>query len=333
MLQLLRGRLGAWFLGVLFAVLVIEMVLLSPKALDPVFKEDNRALENVSQNETSAAQVMVGINVVETNKDQKEWELWADRAVSQDGKGDLDMEKVRIRFFGPEGIEFLVTGDRGQVDSETKNMKVLGSVVMESSNGYTFQTENMMYSSSEKLLFTSAIIHVKGPLEPSGARLTLTGQGMESSLAGEVMRILADVRASKKVPQRGGALMQIKSGLAELSSRDKSIFFKDSVTISLEEVRVSGPSARFVYDEQGRQLRALEMDGGIRVSDMDKWATSESVRIDLDKNQYVFKGRPRVVQDADELFGDEIVFLDGGRKVKVKNARVRVSKDKLEELN
>jgi lipopolysaccharide export system protein LptA len=49
----------------------------------------------------------------------------------------------------------------------------------------------------------------------------------------------------------------------------------------------------------------------------------------LNKNEFVFDGRPRVVQDNDELRGDRIVFLDGGKKVKVQNAKLKVSRESL----
>ena len=43
----------------------------------------------------------------------------------------------------------------------------------------------------------------------------------------------------------------------------------------------------------------------------------------------MFDGKPRVVQDNDEVRGDRITFLDGGKKVNVQNAKIKVSKDTL----
>src|SRR5690606_33681822 len=162
-----------------------------------------------------------------------------------------------------------------------------GKVVMESSNGYNFQTENMFYSGETRVLHTGEKVEVKGPLEPQGGRLFLSGLGMEASLIGETMTLLKHVSASKRIPQRGGANMKIVSGSATLSSRTRAISFSDEVTIRLEDVKVTGLEAKFVYDHSGRVLREVELSGGIRVSDWDKFATSERVTLDLVKNQYV----------------------------------------------
>lgn len=336
MLEQLKGRIGAWILGALFAVLTIELVLLGPKMLDH-FDEDELAdisVDEAARNE-SAAQVMVGINVVETRDERKEWELWADRAVSVYGEGDLELENVKVRFFGTDGVDFLVTGERGVVEAETKNMEVQGKVVMKSSNGYVFNTDNMIYDSEHRVLGSDSAVKVLGPRLPKNIRrLVINGMGMGIDLLSESMKIRANVTASRGIPKKKASeKLNIIAGSAMLSSKDQSISFNDDVKMGVEGVSISGPSAKFVYSSDGGQLKAVEMDGGVKVSDWNKFATAEKVLIDLEKNRYIFKGRPRVVQDADELFGDEIIFLDGGKRVKVKNARVKVSRERLEDAN
>jgi lipopolysaccharide export system protein LptA len=73
--------------------------------------------------------------------------------------------------------------------------------------------------------------------------------------------------------------------------------------------------------------------GGARVSDADKWATAQNVMVDFEKDRFIFRGHPRVVQNNDDLRGEEIVFLDGGKRVRVKGARARVDEKKLEKVN
>lgn len=335
MLNKLKSRIGAWILGALFAILTIELVLLAPKMLDHVDADDlaENAVQETPRNE-SAAQVMVGINVVETRDERKDWELWADRAVSVYGEGDLELENVKVRFFGTDGVDFLVTGERGVVEAETKNMEVQGEVIMKSSNGYTFNTDNLVYDSEHRLLGSNSPVKVLGPRLPERVkRLRINGMGMAVDLLSESMKIRSDVTASRGVPKKASQQLDISSGSAMLSSKNQAISFNDDVKMTIEGVSISGPSAKFVYSSDGGRLKAVEMRGGVKVSDWNKFATAENVSVDLDKNRYIFKGRPRVVQDTDELFGDEIIFLDGGKRVKVKNARVKVSRERLEEAN
>ncbi len=329
----LRNKISAWILGALFAALIIELVLMAPKGLEVVRETPNSLQEQAKSEAGSAAQTMKGIHVVETKNEKKEWELWAEKAVSPKGIGDLTLDRAKSVFFGEDDVEFEVTGDRGSVTPETKNMQIIGNVVTKSSNGYVFLTDAMEYQSDIRHLSTPSRVSVRGPREPEGGRLKIDGLGMDADLVQAEMRIRSDVRAEKTLVGTRARRIYIKAGEAILSAKNRTLNFEDNVTVDIEGVRVTGPNAKFIYAKTGGQVEAIELTGGIRVSDFDKWATSERVRIDLKKNQFVFNGKPRVVQDEDELFGDEIVFLDGGKKVKVKNARIKVGRETLENQN
>jgi lipopolysaccharide export system protein LptA len=60
------------------------------------------------------------------------------------------------------------------------------------------------------------------------------------------------------------------------------------------------------------------------VTDTDKFATSGTVSLDVQEDKVVFSGSPRVVQNGDELVGDKITLLDGGRRVQVSNAKAQI---------
>lgn len=328
-MERLRNKISAWVLGALFAALIIELVLMAPKGLE-VAQQSMTAVPDEPPGQEKAAQTMKGIHVVETKNEKKEWELWADKAVSQQGIGDLTLDQAKALFFGEEGVQFEVTGEHGSVAPETKNMQIIGNVVTKSSNGYVFLTDAMEYQSEQRHLSTPSHVSVRGPQETEGGRLKIDGLGMEANLIDAVMRIRSNVRAEKTLVGTRARRVYIKAGEALLSARSRTLEFEKDVTVDVEGVRVTGPSAKFIYGQKGGQVEAIELSGGIRVSDYDKWATSERVRIDLKKDQFIFNGKPRVVQDQDELFGDEIVFLNGGKKVKVKNARIKVGRETLE---
>ena len=98
-------------------------------------------------------------------------------------------------------------------------------------------------------------------------------------------------------------------------------------------MRITGPEASFAYDSKRDLIKTVNFTGGARVSDADKWATAQNVRVDFETNRYVFRGNPRVMQNNDELRGEEIVFLDGGKRVQVKSARAKVDENRLEQKN
>ncbi|MEK6555815.1 MAG: LPS export ABC transporter periplasmic protein LptC, partial [Bdellovibrionota bacterium] len=156
-------RAGALVLAVLFLVLVIEIVIMAPKNLNEK-KATSVADEqtDISKDE-SIQQQMDGVHVVESKNDEKEWELWADRATGFRADQDLTLNKVKAVFFGDNGVEMTVTGSRGRVEPKTKNMMIEGEVVTRSNNGYVFKTESVSYRSDTRILISPSAIEVTGP--------------------------------------------------------------------------------------------------------------------------------------------------------------------------
>lgn len=321
-------RAGALLLALLFVALVFEIVLLSPTDLNPPQPVQNEPTVSDISKDDSIQQQMDGVHVVEAKNDEKEWELWADRATGFRADQDLTLNRVKAVFFGDNGVEMTVTGNRGRVEPKTKNMRIEGEVVTKSNNGYTFKTESISYQSDTRVLTSPNPVEVIGPREPGGHSLYVRGDRMESDLAGGVLEIESNVRAVKSV--QNSKRMQIQSDRVELNAKDKSVQFSGGVLINVDGVQVTGPGAKFRYDAKSELLKSIELDGGVKVRDENKSASSDRLNIFLDENKYVFKGKPRVYQDNDELSGDEIVFLNGGKKVEVKNAKVRVSEERIE---
>jgi lipopolysaccharide transport protein LptA len=127
----------------------------------------------------------------------------------------------------------------------------------------------------------------------------------------------------------GGKEFRIRSSIAQFSSRDKTAKFLDNVSIESGTMKMEGPEADFKYQDGTDLLQAVQVRGGVKVSDVDKYATSEAVNFDPTENQLILSGNPRVVQNNDELTGDRIIFIDGGKKVKVE--KVRIKKDNLDD--
>ena len=96
--------------------------------------------------------------------------------------------------------------------------------------------------------------------------------------------------------------------------------------MSYDGMRLEGPEASFLYGSGADMLSSVAIKGGVKVSDADKFATAETVNLDLLANKYIFKGRPKIIQNNDELSGEEIIFLEGGKKVKIERVRAKMEK-------
>lgn len=321
-------KLSHYLLGFLFLVLVVELILVSPSELKETDGSTvNRQNPQFNPPTEDVEQIMQGLHLIESQNEYKEWELWADSAVGFKTKSDWALKKVRANFFARNGVSFEVVGETGAVLTEAKNMKVDGGVVTKSSNGYVFKTTALSYDSKNRSLTSPTPVEVMGPRDQTGKTLLISGQEMAADLDKGIVLIEKDVKAKKTV--RVDKRMAVIAEKVQLSGKDRALRFMGNVIIDIEGVRISGPDALFRYDKENQQIESIDLEGGVKVSDLNKWATSDKLSINLTKNEFVFDGKPRVVQDNDELRGDQIIFLDGGKKVKVHNAKVKVSEESL----
>lgn len=277
--------------------------------------------EKIEEPSSLAEQKMQGVHLVESQQGNRDWELFAVSAEGSQGLGNVKLKQVKVLFYNKEKVEFTVTGDTGTMDAKTKDLSVIGNVVTRSENGYVFQTPSIYYSSKTRIIDSPQQVLMQGPKDNSGAGLYLKGNRMKSYVDQSKMVILDKVTAQK--PEKDGKKFEIAAEGAEFSGKNREAKFLGTVRMNYDNMKLEGPEASFLYSA-GDILSSVAVKGGVRVSDATKFATSESVNLDLLANKYTFKGRPRVIQNNDELSGDEIIFLDGGKKVKVERVRAKV---------
>lgn len=324
----MQNRLVQIALSLGLLALLIQVVLIAPSQIRDADTKAAVLPAPAVPGNGDVDQSMRGMHMIETQDGRKEWELWSDHAASLRTEEVLELDSVKADFFSESGVTFNVTGKKGTVKVKTKDLKVIGDVVIRSSNGYVFRTPYMEYSSKEKMLSTDGRVEMIGPRDSKGNSLKLTGMGMVANSENSTMTVLRDVRAEKTLDDNRKAF--IRSHRSQFSGKDRSARFLGDVILDIDSMRITGPEARFQYDSNRDTVKSVVFSGGARVSDADKWATAQNVRVDFDDNKFVFRGSPRVVQNNDELRGEEIVFLDGGKRVQVRGARAKVDEKRLE---
>ncbi|MEZ4872187.1 MAG: LPS export ABC transporter periplasmic protein LptC [Bdellovibrionales bacterium] len=241
------------------------------------------------------------------------------------------MNAVKMVFFTEKGDKYVVTGEEGLVNSEERIVEINGKVIVRSQNGYKFSTEIVRYSTISRKLLGPKPIEMLGPRDINGNSLYLTGDSMEADMTTSEIQIKGNIKSRKTFANE--RLVKIVSDEAKFSGETYSSRFLGGVTLDSEAMRNYRARSIFQFDPGSDQVVSIQLIGGVRVSDPDKWATAESLTAFFDQNKFIFKGSPRVVQDADELRGDEIIFIDGGKRVKVLRAKAKVDKKRLENVN
>jgi LPS export ABC transporter protein LptC len=330
------SKRNSLILGLLFVILVVELIILAPKEIGS--PSETVAPSPPAASDKASAQIMNGVYSVESKGNGKEWELWAVRALQPKSNQEWTIERVKVKFYASNGVMYTVNGNQGHVvpnDKGVRDIKITGNVVTHASNGYVFKSESIFYDSEKRRLASPSDVEMISPPDKNGGEMVLTGADMLADLTTNEITVNKNVKTRKKIFNRNGPerTAQIRSDRAIFSGRSKSAQFFGHVNVNIDAMTVTGPEAKFGYDEGSESLQSVLVNGGIRVTDQDKMATSQSVNVNFKDDRIVFKGAPKVVHNGDELTGDEIIFYDGGHKVQVVNAKAQIDSKTLEKDN
>lgn len=274
------------------------------------------ALKNQSEKK-SIEQNMKGVHLLENDQKKKGWELFAEEASGSKEEQWL-LKKVKVRFYNDELNSFTVVGDVGEVDGQSKDMIIRGNVVTESSNGYFFETSELRYRASEKKLYSSDYVNMKGPPDKDGAGLELTGQGLEIFIAESKIKILNQVEARKNVgPQK----FNINSDNSVFSNKDREALFSGNVRLQYDSMKLRSGFAEFKYSKKStlETVRAYER---VELLDQNKSGTCDELIVNLLSDTMIMNGNPRVRMDKDEIQGAQIIFSEKGKKVKISQMKL-----------
>jgi LPS export ABC transporter protein LptC len=321
------------FRNLLFVVLLlflfVEVLIVFPKSLDD--KSDDAKAEFLrARNEQSGDQTMQkmeGVHLVESKGGHRVWELFSKAAEGSQAGGNWNLADVKLLFYNENVLNFTVTGKAGYIDANTRDIRIKGQVQMLSSNGYVFATEQIEYIAKLSQLVSNKQVIMTSNSEQGLADFRVSASQMITHVNKNKMALIGNVKGFRKISKT--AQLEVESGAAEFSSVARIAKFSDGVKVISGMATMNGPEAEFQYGAKSEQLESVLMRGGVSMSDGQKSASSENVRIDLGMNKFIFRGSPKLVQNEDELVGEEIIFLDGGKKVRVERVRARV--DNLEE--
>jgi len=137
------------------------------------------------------------IRFVEDKEGQKTWELEAKSIQQYQDQNIMLVEEVKVTFFTKEGRSFVISGNQGKVYQDSKNMELVGDVVLTSSDGYRLKTHSISYHHLERTVTTS------DPVEIEGEQIRVEGKGMWVDMEGKIFKVLSQVKTRWKGGRKG----------------------------------------------------------------------------------------------------------------------------------
>ena len=180
-----------------FAIL-IALILLSGIVLASLWanlreRKASEAIEKHPAVSTRGADThLEKIRFVEDKHGEKTWELEAKSVYQYQSQNMVVLEDIKLTFYSKEGRTFFLTGKQGKVYQDSKNMELMGDVVLTSSDGYRLKTHSASYRDAEKVVSSS------DPVEIEGEQFRLTGIGLLVHTEAKTFKILSQVKTQLK---------------------------------------------------------------------------------------------------------------------------------------
>ncbi|MCC2678522.1 MAG: hypothetical protein K0R29_1098 [Pseudobdellovibrio sp.] len=315
-LSKLRLSRSSIFVFLITVVIFVEIIVMSPQLLEKDAVDFVDPSSNLPVNEeagNTVEQKMQGFHLVENDEHQKGWELFGNEAVGR-ADGQWILKSVKVKFFSNNLPSYTVTGDVGEIDGKSKDMWIRGNATTSSANGYSFKTDTVRYIANQKIMTSADPVIMSGPADNSGPGFHLTGEKLLVDMVKNKMSILEKIVATKTI---SGKMFHLTSGRADFSNSDQEASFSGSVVMRLGTTLVKAPKAVFQYSKSKKLIERIILSNKVEFSDADKKGYCEELTFDLAENKMTMRGQPKVVQGEDEIKGHEIVFLEGGKKVKI----------------
>lgn len=154
---------------------------------------EKKAVENLPKISTEGADMRLEkIRFVEDKHGQKSWELEAKSVQQYQDQNITILEDVKVTVYAKEGRTFFLTGKKGKVHQDSKNVELVGNVVLTSSDGYQLKTHSVSYRHLEKIVTTSDSVEIEGE------QIRLTGRGMLVNMEAKTFKILSQVKTQWK---------------------------------------------------------------------------------------------------------------------------------------
>jgi LPS export ABC transporter protein LptC len=210
---LFRGRLRPLFLALVVALIITEIVALSPSPLEESTGK-NLAVDPESLMTDDEVTLATGIphgkipeysidqfQYVSTQGTEKQWKLIADRAFLYNKERLVHSRHIKAFLFDPEGKITIVTGKEGKYFMGKRDLEVFGDVHTLLPDGFELVSEYLLYKPGERKIEipTKYFVHGDGH-EQEGQQIKFDSYGMDFEMARSLITLPLDVKVIIEKP-------------------------------------------------------------------------------------------------------------------------------------
>ncbi len=137
-----------------------------------------------------ADMVMTNVRFVDTRQGKRNWVVQSRTARLFKDKNRAAFDGVHITFYAKDGREMHLYSNRGELNTDTRDMTAAGDIRGRSSDGLEFFTSTLRYTYEKREIMTG------DPVKIVGSGFETEGIGMTVDVDRETVELLNQVRAT-----------------------------------------------------------------------------------------------------------------------------------------
>jgi len=316
------------FLILIFFGCILYLNIYNPKDLFNL--KTNYSNKKNKSDKLVVEQSIKGVYLVDSQKDDTNWELWAESGLSSSASSSWRFNNVKVNFYTKDKKVYKVMSEIGLIDLKEKTMTFEGEILIESPNGYFMKAETLSYNFKDKVIFTDDPVAIDSHRGAVNEPLKFSSESMKLQL--QDSKIFLDKINSTKTIKKN-KLIKIKSDKAVLSGNSYRVEYKKNVKLKGLGFNISSDRIKLYISKKRKQINNLTAIGNVLVTSGDRIGQSGLAKVDFKDEVIEMLRSPSLKQGKDVLYGERIIFYNKTKSVAVKKARAKVDKNKLETYN
>jgi len=276
----------------------------------------------------TASMTLKGLRLEQTNGDKVEWILNS-KTANMYGAPNNQMEFGNIDAFvygeKDQNEVYKINATSGSYWIKEDKIDLSDNVVVGTSKGYSFYTQEALYDIGKKKISTKSSVTAKGT-SSDGALVNIAGDGLKGDVALGDFYLIDDVVATM------GKKLNIKSKRAVFNTKQSKISFVGGVSAQKEKVSIDGEKMSVGYNKKGA-MSDMDVEGKVVIRTGDKKALCDNALIKANSDEIVLTGKPEFHAGKDIIVGEKIVFFSNSEEVYVSKVRAAVTEKAVREKN
>lgn len=132
--------------------------------LNPAHPDSSPQIPSAISSGTLSSSEMTGVKFEQSKNGAREWLLTASRLASFENDSYMRLEDVEALFFGEteKNEETRIRSRQARYNADTRQITLLGEVVIQNTKGYEMLTESMVYLAAQKKIRATSSVRITG---------------------------------------------------------------------------------------------------------------------------------------------------------------------------